>query len=105
MHYRKKTTSGGGNAKGIEELTDISPVAWQHILLTGHYTVHPSAKLAEEKGIYSHLLNYSTRRKDVVIASKVRVARKYVEAYPADLSILDLKPMMEKLRTFITSCN
>jgi len=27
-----------GNAKGIEALTRISPVAWQHILLNGHYT-------------------------------------------------------------------
>lgn len=67
--------------------------------------VHPSAILSDEKGVYSHLLNYSTRKKDVVTANKVRVAREYVEAYPADLSILDLKPMMEKLRTFITSCN
>ncbi|MEQ9968734.1 MULTISPECIES: AAA family ATPase [Pectobacterium] len=67
--------------------------------------VHPSAILADEKGVYSHLLNYSTRKKDVVTANKVRVAREYVETYSADLSILDLKPMMEKLCTFITSCN
>ena len=67
--------------------------------------VHPSAILAEEKGVYTNLLNYSTRKKDVVTANKVRVAREYIQAYPADLSILDLKPMMEKLCTFIASCN
>ncbi len=27
-----------GNARSIESLTRISPVAWQHILLNGHYT-------------------------------------------------------------------
>ena len=27
-----------GNERGIETLTRISPVAWQHILLNGHYT-------------------------------------------------------------------
>ncbi|AOZ40812.1 transposase [Enterobacter hormaechei subsp. steigerwaltii] len=27
-----------GNNKGIEALTRISPVAWQYILLNGHYT-------------------------------------------------------------------
>jgi hypothetical protein len=27
-----------GNTKGIDALTRISPVAWQHILLNGHYT-------------------------------------------------------------------
>lgn len=67
--------------------------------------VHPTAILTEDTGIYSHLLNYSTRKKGVVTANKVRVAREYVETFPADLSVLDLKHMMEKLRDFITSCN
>lgn len=36
-----------GNAKGIEALTRISPVAWQHILLNGHYTFHSSNEIME----------------------------------------------------------
>ncbi|MGR9932206.1 Tn3 family transposase, partial [Escherichia coli] len=27
-----------GNAKALAVLTQISPVAWRHILLNGHYT-------------------------------------------------------------------
>ncbi|EAR6897328.1 Tn3 family transposase [Salmonella enterica] len=36
-----------GNAKGIEALTRISPVAWQHILLNGHYTFHGSNEIMD----------------------------------------------------------
>lgn len=36
-----------GNAKGIEALTRISPVAWQHILLNGHYTFHSSNEIMD----------------------------------------------------------
>ncbi|MCU6676842.1 AAA family ATPase [Leclercia tamurae] len=67
--------------------------------------IHPSAILAPEVGIYTNLLNYSTKKKESVTANKVAVARKYVESYKADLSILDLKLMMEKLKTFIETCN
>lgn len=67
--------------------------------------IHPSAILDPEVGIYTNLLNYSTKKKESVTANKVSVARKYVESYKADLSILDLKLMMEKLRTFIETCN
>lgn len=67
--------------------------------------IHPSAILAPEKDIYANLLNYSTKKKENVTANKVAVARKYVENYQADLSVLDLKSMMEKLRMFIETCN
>lgn len=87
--------------KGREVENYLNPARVQECIRK----VHPTAILTEETGVYSHLLNYSTRKKDVVTANKVRVAREYVEAFPADLSILDLKPMMEKLRIFITSCN
>ncbi|EGV2902209.1 transposase, partial [Salmonella enterica] len=36
-----------GNAKGIEALTRISPVAWQHILLNGHYTFQSSNEIID----------------------------------------------------------
>ncbi|MBQ0345320.1 AAA family ATPase [Citrobacter freundii] len=87
--------------KGREVENYLDPNRVQECIIK----VHPSAILAEEKGVYTNLLNYRTRKKDVVTANKVRVAREYIEAYPADLSILDLKPMMEKLCTFIASCN
>lgn len=36
-----------GNAKGIEALARISPVAWQHILLNGHYTFQSSDEIID----------------------------------------------------------
>jgi hypothetical protein len=36
-----------GNAKGIEVLAQISPVAWQHILLNGHYTFQSSNEIID----------------------------------------------------------
>jgi hypothetical protein len=36
-----------GNDKGIEALNRISPVAWQHILLNGHYTFQSSNEIID----------------------------------------------------------
>lgn len=36
-----------GNAKDIEALTQISPVAWQYILLNGHYTFQSSNEIID----------------------------------------------------------
>lgn len=36
-----------GNDKSIEALTRISPVAWQHILLNGHYTFQSSNEIID----------------------------------------------------------
>lgn len=36
-----------GNAKGIETLPRISPVACQHILLNGHYTFQSSDEMID----------------------------------------------------------
>ncbi|HFV8742744.1 TPA: Tn3 family transposase, partial [Escherichia coli] len=36
-----------GNTKGIDALTRISPVAWQHILLNGHYTFQNSNEIID----------------------------------------------------------
>lgn len=36
-----------GNDRGIEALTRISPVAWQHILLNGHYTFQSSSEIMD----------------------------------------------------------
>lgn len=104
LRLKNEFNAGVGFAwvtKGREVENYLDPERVQECIIK----VHPSAILAKEKGVYTNLLNYSTRKKDVVTANKVRVAREYIEAYPADLSILDLKPMMEKLRTFIASCN
>ncbi|RAY34471.1 hypothetical protein DP183_17895, partial [Enterobacter kobei] len=42
-----------GNDKGIEALTRISPVAWQHILLNGHYTFQSSNEIIDLVGVVS----------------------------------------------------
>lgn len=68
-------------------------------------SIHPSAILSSEIGIYDNLLNYSTKSKEKVISNKVAVARAYVDLYPADFSVLDLKLMMDKLIKFIDNCN
>ena len=36
-----------GNTKGIDALTRVSPVAWQHILLNGHYTFQNSNEIID----------------------------------------------------------
>ena len=36
-----------GNARGIEALARVSPVAWQHILLNGHYTFQSSNEIID----------------------------------------------------------
>jgi hypothetical protein len=36
-----------GDDKGIENLPRISPVAWQHILLNGHYTFQKSNEIID----------------------------------------------------------
>ncbi len=36
-----------GNARGIEALARVSPVAWQHILLNGHYTFQSSDEVID----------------------------------------------------------
>jgi hypothetical protein len=35
------------NTKGVEALTRISPMAWQHISLNGHYTFQSSNELID----------------------------------------------------------
>ena len=44
-----------GNAKGIETLARISPVAWQHILLNGHYTLQSSNEIIALEALVSGL--------------------------------------------------
>ena len=37
----------GGNAKAVALITKISPAAWRHILLNGHYTFQSSGKMID----------------------------------------------------------
>jgi hypothetical protein len=37
----------GGNAKALALITQISPTAWRHILLNGHYTFQSDGKLLD----------------------------------------------------------
>jgi hypothetical protein len=36
-----------GNAKALALITQMSPAAWRHILLNGHYTFQSNAKLID----------------------------------------------------------
>ena len=36
-----------GNAKALELITQISPAAWRHILLNGHYTFQSDGKMID----------------------------------------------------------
>lgn len=88
--------------KGREVENYLDPVKLQQCIMS----VHPSAILSQDTDMYSNLLNYRTRKKnEIATANKVKVAREYVGNFQADLTVLDLKVMTEKLRDFIASCN
>jgi Tn3 transposase DDE domain len=36
-----------GNAKAVTLITQMSPAAWQHILLNGHYTFQSGGKIID----------------------------------------------------------
>jgi hypothetical protein len=36
-----------GNAKALALITQISPTAWRHILLNGHYTFQSGGKMID----------------------------------------------------------
>jgi len=36
-----------GNTKAVELITRISPAAWRHILLNGHYTFNSGGKIID----------------------------------------------------------
>ncbi|MGY3806291.1 AAA family ATPase [Aeromonas veronii] len=68
--------------------------------------IHPSASNLVSKGEWENLLKYKkSRDTEERTASKVKVARYYVENYPADLSISDLKDRMDQLVKFINNAN
>lgn len=68
--------------------------------------VHPSASSLVNKGEWESLLKYKKLRSaEEKTASKVKVARHYVERNSADLSISDLRERMDQLVGFINSAN
>lgn len=68
--------------------------------------VHPSAKCLVMKGQWSNLLQYKRKNTGAIItASKVKVARHYVDNNDPDLSILDLDQRLQQLCDFIASVN
>ena len=69
-------------------------------------SVHPSANCLANKGEWENLLIYKKNRNaEERTASKVKVARHYVENNPADLSLLDLEERMDQLVGFINLAN
>jgi predicted ATP-dependent endonuclease of OLD family len=79
--------------------------------------VHPSALEIISKDKWANTLIYKSKSEKKTktqnsddkpkppTADKVKVARHYVENYPADLSVYDLKQQIEKLRAFIYKAN
>ena len=68
--------------------------------------VHPSAKNLISKGQWSNILKYEKRRSsEERVASKVKVAKHYVDKYPCDFSHLDLNSRLGQLVEFIQQSN
>ncbi|MGZ8918280.1 MAG: AAA family ATPase [Methylobacter sp.] len=68
--------------------------------------VHPSASNILEKSQWSNLLQYKNNKgSSDKTASKVKVARYYIENYQPDFSVLDLNQRIEQLCKFISSSN
>lgn len=68
--------------------------------------VHPSASNILEKSQWSNLLQYKNNKgSSDKTASKVKVARYYVEKYQPDFNVLDLNKRIEQLCEFISSSN
>jgi predicted ATPase len=68
--------------------------------------VHPSAANILEKSQWSNLLKYKKGKvNSETTASKVKVARYYVENYEPDFDILDLDKRLEQLCKFISESN
>ena len=68
--------------------------------------VHPSANSLVNKGEWENLLVYRKKRSaEHRTASKVKVARHYIENNPADLSVLDLTERLNQLVEFIRCAN
>jgi hypothetical protein len=68
--------------------------------------VHPSASNVLEKSQWSNLLQYKNNKGSLdKTASKVKVARYYVENYQPDFNVLDLNKRIEQLCGLISSSN
>lgn len=68
--------------------------------------VHPSASNLLNKGEWENLLKYKkSGSREERTASKVKVARYYVENYSADLNVSDLIDRMNQLVEFINNAN
>lgn len=68
-------------------------------------SVHPSARNLVSKGDWSNLLEYTNMKGKKITASKVKVARHYIENNKPDLSILDLGVRIKDTCDFIVSVN
>lgn len=68
--------------------------------------IHPSAKGIASKDKWSNILEYKQKKKSAnVTANKVKVARYFVNKYPADLSVFDLDKRVSQLVDYIFKAN
>jgi hypothetical protein len=105
QRLRNEFNSGSGFAwvtKGreIENYLDCNNVE-KSVL-----AVHPSASNILGKSQWSNLLLYKNKKgNSQKTASKVKVARFYIENYEPDFSVLDLTQRLDQLCDFISSSN
>lgn len=68
--------------------------------------VHPSANTISNKGQWHNTLKYTKHKsKDEIVASKVKVAKYYVDNCTVSLDVLDLRQKILQLRKFIYTSN
>ena len=68
--------------------------------------VHPSACNLLRKGVWENLLKYKKNKgREERVASKVKVAKYYVENNSVDLEVLDLNDRVSQLCSFISEVN
>jgi len=67
--------------------------------------VHPSALNLVNKGYWTNLLEYKNKKGNKITASKVKVARHYIENNEPDFNVLDLEARIEEVCDFIVSVN
>ncbi|MFT7003390.1 MAG: AAA15 family ATPase/GTPase [Sulfurimonas sp.] len=67
--------------------------------------VHPSARSLLNKGDWSNLLEYTNNKRKTITASKVKVARHYIDNNQPDFNVLDLEIRIKQVCNFIVSVN
>lgn len=105
QRLREEFDSGPGFA-WVTKGREVENYLDENLVEAAVLAVHPSAKSIESHGQWANLLKYNKLKGgELREASKVKVAQYYAANNVADLSRLDLRSQMEKLRRFIFESN